>query len=148
MLEFKVIQWSRIAWEGLEARKIQRCWWKSTLIPRPESRESSDSSPDDYTTESEELSGQLNRFFEDPTPIHDFLCPVGEIIVEENDDIFESIVNRYSTIDVGSDRDESEYEVSIEEIRPSISEASKALDTLRPIVSPGNNRGKSQFSKL
>ncbi|KAI1003317.1 hypothetical protein K3495_g4888 [Podosphaera aphanis] len=35
----RAIQWSQISWEDLEACVIKRCWWKSTLISRPDRQE-------------------------------------------------------------------------------------------------------------
>ncbi|KAI0998672.1 hypothetical protein K3495_g9523 [Podosphaera aphanis] len=123
----RAIQWSQISWEGLEACVIQRCWWKPTLISRPDSQELE---TDFYTTQSE-LGAQIAGFFGDPIPILDFLEPAEEIIVEEDSDICEAIVNRYSIIDGDGDGDDNDCDDEFEEIRPSISEASKALDTLQ-----------------
>ncbi|KAI0998414.1 hypothetical protein K3495_g9780 [Podosphaera aphanis] len=77
----RAIQWSQSSWEDLEACVIQRCWWKSTLISRPDRQELE---PGFYTTQSEELEAQIAGFFRDPKPIRDFLEPVEEIIVEKD----------------------------------------------------------------
>ncbi|KAI0997230.1 hypothetical protein K3495_g10956 [Podosphaera aphanis] len=137
----RAIQWSQISWGGLEACVIQRFWLKSTLISRPDRQELE---PGFYTTQSEELEAQIAGFFRDPTPIRDFLEPDEEIIVEEDSDIFEAIVNRYSIIDGDGDGDDE-----FEEIRPSISEASKALVTLQSFIFIGKDGGKiSAFKAL
>ncbi|KAI0992591.1 hypothetical protein K3495_g15594 [Podosphaera aphanis] len=130
--------------DGLEACVIQRCWWKSTLISRPDSQELE---PGFYTTQSEELEAQIAGFFRDPIPIHDFLEPDEEIIVEEDSDIFEVIVKRYSIIDGDGDGDDNDCDDEFEEIQPSISEASKALDTLQLFIFIGKNGGKISVFK-
>ncbi|KAI0996328.1 hypothetical protein K3495_g11853 [Podosphaera aphanis] len=137
----RAIQWSQISWEDLEACVIQRCWWKSTLISGPDSQELE---PGFYTTQSEELEAQIAGLFRDPIPIRDFFEPDEEIIVEEDSDIFEAIVNRYSIIDGDGDGDGDD---EFEEIRPSISEVSKALDTLQSFIFIGKNGGKISVFK-
>ncbi|KAI0993047.1 hypothetical protein K3495_g15137 [Podosphaera aphanis] len=116
----RAIQWSQISWEDLEACVIKRCWWKSTLISRPDRQELE---PGFYTTQSEELEAQIAGFFRDPIPIRDFLEPAEEIILEKDSDIFEAIVNRYSIIDGDGDGHDNDGHHEFEEIRPSISEA-------------------------
>ncbi|KAI0993746.1 hypothetical protein K3495_g14438 [Podosphaera aphanis] len=133
----RAIQWSQISWEDLEACVIKRCWWKSTLISRPDRQELE---PGFYTTQSEELEAQIAEFFRDPIPIRDFLEPAEEIIVEKDSDIFEAIINRYSIID--GDGDDNDGHDEFEEIRPSLSEASKAMDTLQSFIFLGKNGGK------
>ncbi|KAI0993575.1 hypothetical protein K3495_g14609 [Podosphaera aphanis] len=135
----RAIQWSQISWEDLEACVIQRCWWKSTLISRPDRQELE---PGFYTTQSEELEAQIAGFFRDPIPIRDFLEPAEEIIVEKDSDIFEAIVKRYSIINGDGDGDDNDGHEEFEEIRPSISEASKAMDTLQSFIFLGKNGGK------
>ena len=121
---------------------IKRCWWKSTLISRLDRQELE---PGFYTTQSEELEAQIAGFFRDPIPIRDFLEPAEEIIVEKDSDIFEAIVNRYSIIDGNGDDNDCDDE--FEEIRPSISEASKALDTLQSFIFLGKDGGKISVFK-
>ncbi|KAI0999867.1 hypothetical protein K3495_g8330 [Podosphaera aphanis] len=140
----RAIQWSQISWEGLEACVIKRCWWKSTLISRPDTQELE---PGFYTTQSEELEAQIAGFFRDPIPIRDFLEPVEEIIVEKDSDIFEAIVNRYSIIDGDGDGDDNDGHDEFEGIRPSISEASKDMDTLQSFIFLGNNGSKISVFK-
>ncbi|KAI0991881.1 hypothetical protein K3495_g16306, partial [Podosphaera aphanis] len=143
----RAIQWSQISWEDLETCVIRRCWWKSTLISRPDRQELE---PDFYTIQSEELEAQIAGFFRDPKPIRDFLEPDEEIIVEKDSDIFEAIVNRYSIIDGDGDGDgdDNDGHDEFEEIRRSISEASKAMDTLQSFISLERTEVKSQFLKL
>ncbi|KAI0990754.1 hypothetical protein K3495_g17433, partial [Podosphaera aphanis] len=76
--------------------------------------------------------------------IRDFLEPDEEIIVEEDSDIFEAIVNRYSIIDGDGDGDgdDNDWDVEFEEIRPSLSEASKTMDTLQSFIFLEKNGGK------
>ncbi|KAI1002219.1 hypothetical protein K3495_g5989 [Podosphaera aphanis] len=130
----RAIPWSQISWEGLEACVIKRCWWKSTLISKPDRQELE---PGSYTAQSEELEAQIAGFFRDPILIRDFLELDEEIIVEEDSDIFEAIVNRYRIIDGDGDGDDSDCDDEFDEIRPSISEASKALDTLQSFIFVG-----------
>ncbi|KAI1002609.1 hypothetical protein K3495_g5592 [Podosphaera aphanis] len=98
--------------------------------------------PGFYTTQSEELEAQIAGFFRDPIPIRDFLEPAEEIIVEKDSDIFEAIVNRYSIIDGDDDGDDNDGHDEFEEIRPSLSEASKAMDTLQSFIFLGKNGGE------
>ncbi|KAI0996896.1 hypothetical protein K3495_g11287 [Podosphaera aphanis] len=96
------------------------------------------------------LEAQIAGFFRDPIPIRDFLEPDEEIIVEEDSDIFEAIVNRYSIIDGDGDGDgdgDNDGHDEFEEIRLSISEASKAMDTLQSFIFLGNNGGKISVFK-
>ena len=72
----KAIQWSRLAWEALEAHKIQKCWWKSTVISKPEDEDILQ----DNVTEIEEFRTEIARLPGDSIPIQDFLEPAGEII--------------------------------------------------------------------
>ncbi|KAI1005183.1 hypothetical protein K3495_g3035 [Podosphaera aphanis] len=120
-----------------------RYWWKSTLISRPDTQELK---PGSYTTQSEELEAQIAGFFRDPIPIREFLEPDEEIIVEEDSDIFEAIVNRYSIIDGDGDGDgdgdDNDCDDEFEEIRLSISEASKALDIRQSFIFLGKDGGK------
>ncbi|KAI0992118.1 hypothetical protein K3495_g16068 [Podosphaera aphanis] len=141
----RAIKWSQISWEGLEACVIQRCWWKSTLISRSDRQELE---PAFYTTQSKELEAQIAGFFRDPKPIRDFLEPVEEIIVEKDSDIFEALVNRYSIIDGDGDGDGDDNDCydEFKEIRPSISEASKALDT-QSFIFLGKDGGKISVFK-
>ncbi|KAI1003149.1 hypothetical protein K3495_g5061 [Podosphaera aphanis] len=64
-------------------------------------------------------------------------------------DIFEVIVNRYSIIDGDSDGDgdDNDCDDEFEEIRPSISEASKASDTLQSFIFLGKDGGKISVFK-
>ncbi|KAI0998187.1 hypothetical protein K3495_g10007 [Podosphaera aphanis] len=116
----RAIQWSQISWEDRQELE-----------------------PGFYTTQSEELEAQIAGFFRDPKPIRDFLEPDEEIIVEEDSDIFEAIVNRCSIID----GDDNDCDDEFEEIRPSISEASKALDTLPSFIFLGKDGGKISVFK-
>ncbi|KAI1005966.1 hypothetical protein K3495_g2253 [Podosphaera aphanis] len=86
---------------------------------------------------------EIARFFGEPIPIRDFLEPAEEIIVEEDGDICEAIVNRCSIID----GDDNDCDDEFEEIRPSISEASKALDTLQSFIFLGKDGGKISVFK-
>ncbi|KAI0991382.1 hypothetical protein K3495_g16805, partial [Podosphaera aphanis] len=94
------------------------------------------------------ISFNLNfQHFRDPIPIRDFLEPAEEIIVEKDSDIFQAIVNRYSIIDGDDDGDDNDGHDEFEEIRPSISEASKAMGTLQSFIFLGNNGGKISVFK-
>ncbi|KAI0994372.1 hypothetical protein K3495_g13809 [Podosphaera aphanis] len=91
---------------------------------------------------------EIAGFFRDPIPIRDFLEPAEEIIVEKDSDIFEAIVSRYSIIDGDDDGYDNDGHDEFEEIRPSLSGASKAMDILQSFIFLGKNGGKSQFLKL
>jgi hypothetical protein len=137
----KAIQWSRLAWEALEAHKIQKCWWKSTLILKPRDEDILQNN----VAEIEELNAEIARLPGDSMPIEDFLEPAGEAIVDEDGDIFEAVVERYS-ITEGDDIDEVE-DGGEEEIRPSLAEAIKALNTLQLFASLGEDEGRISVIK-
>jgi hypothetical protein len=137
----KAIQWSRLAWEALEAYKIQKCWWKSTVIPKP----GDEDILQDNIAEIEELRTEIARLPGDSISIQDFLEPAEEIIVDEDEDIFEAVVERYS-ITKGDDIDEVE-DGGEEEIRPSLAEAIKALNTLQLFTSLGEDGGRISVIK-
>ena len=137
----KAIQWSRLAWEALEAYKIQKCWWKSTVIPKPGDKDILQ----DNIAEIEELRTEIARLPGDSISIQDFLEPAEEIIVDEDEDIFEAVVERYS-ITKGDDIDEVE-DGGEEEIRPSLAEAIKALNTLQLFTSLGEDGGRISVIK-
>ncbi|KAI0997632.1 hypothetical protein K3495_g10556 [Podosphaera aphanis] len=117
-------------------------------ISRPDRQELE---PGFYITQSEELEAQIAGFFRDPIPIRDFLEPAEEIIVEKDSDIFEAIFNRYSIIDGDGDGDgdgdNNDGHDEFEEIRPSISEPSKAMDTLQSFIFLGKNGSKISVFK-
>ncbi|KAI1003284.1 hypothetical protein K3495_g4916 [Podosphaera aphanis] len=126
--------------------QLQGSQHESEISPQQQlNKNSQELEPGFYTTQSEELEAQIAGFFRDPIPIRNFLEPDEEIIVEEDSDIFEAIVNRYSIID--GDGDDNDCDDKFEEIRPSISEANKALDTLQSFIFLGKNGGKISVFK-
>jgi hypothetical protein len=138
----KAIQWTRVAWEGVAAEKIQKCWWKSTVI----SNLNNEDILQDNAAEIEELSAQIARLpGGEAQPIEQFLEPEEERIVDEDGDIFESVIERYTAAE-GDDVDDAE-EGEEEEKRPSILDAIQAVDTLQSFVTLGEDGGRISVIK-
>jgi hypothetical protein len=132
----KAIQWSRIAWEGIEPSKIQKCWWKSTLIPKPSTKAIPDPIYDINTTEIEELRQQVADLPGDHIELNEFISPDGENIPEGSteSDILNAIVDRYIGQEAGEpdlvDQDEDGIEEELER-KVTSSEAIQALQVLQ-----------------
>lgn len=131
----KAIQWSRWAWENsLTKETIQRCWVKSTLIKKPEGLEPV--IDDDLGAERAELQEYINALpppaaGQERIPLNEFINPDNETILDDDPDIFATVVERYSEVqeDDESDRENGEEEVELEKVP--VSKAFDALETLR-----------------
>jgi hypothetical protein len=134
----KAIQWSRRAWEGLEPANIQKCFWKSTIIPPKEKNKNieNEATSNLSTAEIEELQVCVAALPGDHMPINDFINPAGEVIADQDEDILESIVERYSGNVEGEElADEAEDGIE-EEIGDKVlaPEAIRALEVLQAYV--------------
>ena len=127
----KAIQWSRVAWEQMVTTStIQRCWNKSTCVKAAVNQDLKD----DSITQEADLERQLTVF---PTPLdgeerlslHEFLYPKSETIIDNDIDIFDSIVVHHSIEDdVIMEAEDSDGE-EVEKVLTS--EAEKAVETLK-----------------
>jgi DDE superfamily endonuclease/Tc5 transposase DNA-binding domain len=132
----KAVQWTRAAWELSVTRDtIKRCWVKSTLIKKSDSTEESaeDSTEDcivvDDGTDRAELRDQITQLpIENPLSLDEFLNPEDEVIVDEDDDIFTTVVEHYS-IDKPGEEDELSDTEEVEQIDETI--ALRAIETIR-----------------
>ena len=130
MTLLKAIQWSRVAWnQHVNALTIQKCFWKSTVIPNPQGINSNISIEDQG--EINELQAQIASLpgVKDLMSIEEFIQPVDEIIDDNDDDIIASVVERYSTDKEGEIEEIKDND--IEEEKVAISEAIRALETLK-----------------
>jgi hypothetical protein len=109
---------------------IQKCWWKSTCIKKPTEEEEIE---DDQEAERAELQEQLALL---PTPnkgeehlsIDDFINPTDETIVDDDINIFASVVEHHTADKEGEEEiDEEDIEVA----KVSTVEALKALEVVR-----------------
>ncbi|KAM3067120.1 hypothetical protein ACMFMG_012221 [Clarireedia jacksonii] len=122
----KAIQWVRVAWEDAVAEKtIQRCWMKSTLIRHIEVIEQNNNEVDQRI----ELQAQIDSLpIEDPLSLNEFLTPESETTIDENTDIFETVVAHYSIEKEGEESEESDGE---EEPIVPITEALRCLEVIQ-----------------
>jgi hypothetical protein len=129
----KAIQWCRVAWEqGVVQETIQRCWIKSTLI-KPAKQEPI--LEDDQGTERAKLQEQIESLpppakGEERISLDEFINPKSEIIVDDDQDIFASVVERYSADKEGAEEEEYE-EGDIEVEMVSAAKALEALETVK-----------------
>jgi DDE superfamily endonuclease len=132
----KAVQWTRAAWElSVTKDTIKRCWVKSTLIKKLDStEESTEDSIEDYIvmdsgTDQAELQDQITQLpIENLLSLDEFLNPKDEVIVDEDNDIFTTVVEHYS-IDKPGEEDELSDEEEVEQIDETI--ALRAIETIR-----------------
>ena len=125
----KAIQWTRVAWTDIvTTATIQKCWWKSTVVKKPVGQEIVDDNQqpdrDELQAQIQELPGITNRL-----SINEFIQPAGEVVDDEDQDIFASVVERYSIENEGTVEEVEEGDIEIEKILTA--EALKALETVR-----------------
>jgi hypothetical protein len=121
----KAIQWTWVAWEqSVTTDCIKRCWRKSTVIKKPEEPVTED----DEAAERAELQEQIAQLpIENPLSLNEFLNPVDEIVIDEDDDIFISVVDHYSIDKLGEESESSDEEV--EEV--DTAEALRCIETVK-----------------
>lgn len=128
----KAIQWYRVAWEqGVIQETIRRCWIKSTLINPTEQDPTSE---DDQATKRAELQEQIESL---PPPtkgkerisLNKFINPENETIMDDDRDIFASVVERYGTNKEGVKEEHEEEDIEVEMV--SIAKAVEALETVK-----------------
>ena len=100
----KAIQWTRVAWEqSVTPTTIRKCWVKSTLIKLLE-----EPAEDNQAAERAELQAQIAQLpIENPLPLNEFLNPNDETVLDEDEDIFASVVEHYSVDKPGEESESS-----------------------------------------
>jgi hypothetical protein len=125
----KAIQWTRVAWNNIvTTATIQKCWEKSTLVKKTVGQEIVE---DNQQADRDELQAQIQELpgITDCLSINEFIQPAGEIAIDEDQDIFASVVERYSIEQEGTVEEVEEGGIEIEKILTA--EALKALETVR-----------------
>lgn len=125
----KAIQWTRVAWTDIvTTATIQKCWWKSTVVKKPVGQEIVE---DTQQPDQDELQAQIQELpgIADRLSINEFIQPAGEVVDDDDQDIFASVVERYSIENEGTVEEVEEGDSEIENIRTA--EALKALETVR-----------------
>jgi hypothetical protein len=125
----KAIQWTRLAWDqGVSEATIQKCWWKSTIIKKPVDQEVEDQY---LQQERDKLQAQILQLpnISELLSVDEYISLPNEVVEDEEEDIFESIIDRYSvdTEDIFEELEEGD----IEEEKVPINDAIKALETLK-----------------
>jgi hypothetical protein len=126
----RAVQWIQAAWEtSVTTDTIQKCWWKSTLIKKPIPGELEEDTivVDDGSADRIELRDQIAQLpIENPLSLDEFLNPEDEIIVDEEEDIFTSVVNHYGR---PGEEEESSDEEEVEEV--DTAEALRAIERVK-----------------
>ena len=117
----RAVQWIQAAWEtSVTIDTIQRCWWKSILIKKPTPEELAQMTElegdtiivDNGSADRIELRDQIAQLpIENPLSLDEFLNPEDETIVDEDEDIFTSVVDHYAVISPGEEEESSDEEV-------------------------------------
>ncbi|KIM98681.1 hypothetical protein OIDMADRAFT_31454 [Oidiodendron maius Zn] len=126
----KAIQWTRVAWEAVSPGSIQKCWWKPTIIIKPD-HEAEDVASQEQRDQ-DELQAQITQLpnITDPLSVNEFIQLGGEEIKEDNEganecEIFEQVIEIYGLVDEDT-VDEDEEVGEEEEVDIQISEAIRA----------------------
>ena len=125
----KAIQWTRLAWDqGVSEATIQKCWWKSTIIKKPVDQEVEDQY---LQQERDKLQAQILQLpnISELLSVDEYISLPNEVVEDEEEDVFESIVDRYSvnTEDIFKELKERD----IKEEKVSINNTIKVLKTLK-----------------
>jgi hypothetical protein len=134
----KAIQWTRVAWEqGVTSKTIKKCWIRSTLIQPVEELIVEE---DDQATDRAELQAQIAQL-----PIGNPL-PINEAILDEDKDIFESVVDHHSIDKLGEESESSDEE---EEEEVDTREALKCVEKLKLWkLQKGNEENLQAFDRI
>jgi hypothetical protein len=131
----KAIQWTRVAWDAISPATIQKCWWKSTILKKPDDQAEDTASQEQQ--DQDELQVQIAQLpnITNPLSVIEFIQLGSEEIEDDEwtdeNTIFMRVVERYGlaeedTIEPAEDAVDRGEEVDIP-----ISEAIKALETLK-----------------
>jgi hypothetical protein len=134
----RAVQWIQAAWEiSVTTDTIQKCWWKSTLIKKPTPEELVQMADlegdtiivDTGSADRIELRDQITQLpIENLLSLDEFLNPEDEIIVDEDEDIFTSVVNHYTVTKLDEEEESSDKE---EVMEVSVAEALRAIETVK-----------------
>ena len=131
----KAVQWTWAAWESSVTRDtIKRCWVKSTLIKKVEGTIDIEDSAEDYIvvddrTNWAELRDQIAQLpIESPLSLDEFLKPEDEVIIDKDENIFTSVVNRYTVARLVKEEKSSDKE---ETKKVDTAKALKAIKTVK-----------------
>jgi hypothetical protein len=109
---------------------IKKCFWKSTVFKKPANQETRiiEDSEEEQRTELQVQIIALPGII-DALSIDEFLEPLEEDINDNDEDIFMSVVERYSGDKEGEEEPIEEGDIEVEKVP--IQEAIKALETLK-----------------
>jgi DDE superfamily endonuclease/Tc5 transposase DNA-binding domain/Fission yeast centromere protein N-terminal domain len=127
----KAIQWTRVAWNDTVTKEcIKKCFWKSTVFKKPANQEVI-AREDSEQEQRAELQVQITALpgIIDPLLIDEFIEPSQEVIEDDDEDIFASVVERYSAEKEGEEEPIEEGDIEVEKVP--IREAIRALETLK-----------------
>jgi hypothetical protein len=126
-----------MAWDNVSPVSIQKCWWKSTIIKRPDDQAEEDTASQDQQ-DRDELQTQIAQLphITEPISVNEFIQLGSEVIEEDTEvvdenEIFQQVVERYGlaeedTVEPAEDAVDGEEDPDIP-----VSEAIKALETLK-----------------
>ena len=133
----KAIQWVRVAWDIVSPVTIQKCWWKSTIIQKPEDQPEEDTATQDQQ-DKDELGAQIAQLpsIIEPLSVDEFIQLGSEVIEEDAEvaeeyEIFEQVVERYRIAEEDTIEPAEDAAIGEEEPDIPISEAIKALEILK-----------------
>ena len=111
---------------------IQKCWWKSTVIKKPEGVEVI--TEEDQQAERAELQEQIEQLplpakGEERMSLYDFINPDTETIIDDDRDVFASVVERYSADKEGTEEEFEEGDIEVE--KASTAKAIEALEYVK-----------------
>jgi hypothetical protein len=124
----KAVQWTRVSWaQYLASSTIQKCFWKSTLISKPQGMTEQNTDQEDI----DDLAAQISSLpgIQDLMPVREFIAVPEEVIADNDDDIMASVVDMYSVDEVGEVSEPEEDD--IEALKISRKEALQALEVLK-----------------
>jgi hypothetical protein len=129
----KAIQWIRQAWEHkVDPIKIQRCWWKSTVILKPLAV-ADEAIQVDGDSEVSALRQQIEAIPNiDPLPIEQFIDPSSELVEDNEQDITEAVVEIYSQDPEGIIEEPEEGDIELPKVSTNM--AIEALETLQNYI--------------
>ncbi|TQS36153.1 hypothetical protein Golomagni_03402 [Golovinomyces magnicellulatus] len=112
----KAIQWTWVAWaEGVSPTCVQRFWWKSTVLGQPVGLEIVE---ENLEADRDELQKQINEIpgTEDRLSVGEFIELGSKVVDDEDQDIFASMIERYSTDRAGIVKEAEEGDIEIEKV--------------------------------
>ena len=124
----KAVQWTRVSWaQYLASSTIQKCFWKSTLISKPQGVTEQNTNQEDI----DDLAAQIASLpgIQDLMPVREFIAVPEEVIADNDDDIMALVVDMYSVDEVGEVSEPEEDD--IEALKISRKEALQALEVLK-----------------